>query len=330
MKQLMLLQGRALRSCLFLVTTAVLLSAAPSKAATWGDTDASFFRFWGFSDDWTVFELGSGAVSIQNQSLIYGSPTLTLQSNGDTVDAASIPGATGSGDIGIGGGPGINLTVQLQTQARIGNLITNSASGGTITVKNDGSVGVRSTSSRNLNSDIAAANNASSTLAAMATTATGWTSSNSSLSNKLTLGLPPNYTAGQLNLMGSNQDLTLTATSTTPVVFNIGTFSLNNGAILTLSGSANDEFVFNIYGGNMSVNNHSGIVLTGGLTPADVIYNNIGTGSGPSINNHSYVSGIILATKQSVSVNNQSIVFGAVVSNGLQLNNHSTIESPDN
>jgi len=344
-------------SCLSLVAAALLLPVAPSTAATWGNTDAAFYSSWGFSDDWAVFELGNGNVQIQNHSLIYGSPTLTLQSNGDTVDPdnipapppppvkgapkpPAIPAGTGAGDIGIAGAAGANVKLQVQT-SRVGNVIVNNASGGTISANIDNLNSVASVTSRDLTKDVTAANNLSSTLAALATSTTGLMSSNAALSNPMTVSGPPGPPPppkgppgnqyGTLNL--NNQNLTLTATNTTPVVFNLGTFNINKNSILTLSGSADSEFVFNIYGGDINMNQNSGIVLTGGLTPADVIFNNIaGTkpGDGPAITNHSYLSGIILATQQSVNVGQQSIVFGAVISNGLTLNDHSIIESPDN
>jgi choice-of-anchor A domain-containing protein len=288
MKPFISLQGRALRSCLVLLTAALLLPAAPSKAATWGNTDADFFSEFGFTQDWTVLDLGTNPVSLTSTNV--------------------------SGDFGVAGS-----TTLTTSGVSLDNLYLNSNA--TIH-KSFSSTGIQKTITTNLNPDITAATNATNYFKSLPDSSTStWTSSNSSLSNKLELG-PTN---GSLNL--SHNSLLLTATSTTPVVFNISTFSLSNGN-LTLSGSANDEFVFNIYGGTMSISSAS-INLTGGLTPSDVIFNYVGTaGSGPAMAKGSSVSGIILASQQTVTIANSNVT-GAVISNGLKVTNAS-IESPDN
>jgi choice-of-anchor A domain-containing protein len=188
--------------------------------------------------------------------------------------------------------------------------------------KSISSTGIHSTITTNLNADVTAATTATNYFKSLPNSSTStWTSSNSSLSNKLELG-PTN---GSLNI--SNNSLTLTATSTTPVVFNISSFSLSSGN-LTLSGSANDEFVFNIYGGTMSLSQAS-VVLSGGLTASDVIFNYVGSGgTGPVMAKNSNLTGIILASQNTVTVTSSNVT-GAVVSNGLKATNAS-IESPDN
>jgi choice-of-anchor A domain-containing protein len=288
MIRFLLPQGRALRSCLFLLTATLLLSTAPSQAATWGTTDASFFSNFGFTEDWTVLELGTNPVSLSS------------------VNVGGNFGVAGSTNLTIANSSLLNL--YLNSQATITKSITKS--------------GIQHTITTNLNPDVTAATSATNFFKALPNSATStWTSSNSSLSSKLELG-PVN---GSLNY--SNNSLTLTATSTTPVVFNIASFSLSS-ANLTLSGNAHDEFVFNIYGGTMSLTAAS-VSLTGGLTPSDVIFNYVGTsGSGPALAKNSNLSGIILATQQTVTVANSNIT-GAVISNGLKLTNAS-IESPDN
>ncbi len=65
-------------------------------------------------------------------------------------------------------------------------------------------------------------------------------------------------------------------------VFNINAFNLNNGQNLTINGDSNgDSVVLNFRG---STNFHGNVVLTGGLTPDNVLFNFVGgdlSGGGP-------------------------------------------------
>ena len=75
--------------------------------------------------------------------------------------------------------------------------------------------------------------------------------------------------------------------------------NLGNGQTLTLSGPAGTQFVVNV-NGNMTFTGPGGVTLTGGLTPADVVFNveNGGTvsTSGGLTNNLVTINGIILDT----------------------------------
>ena len=286
MKPSLLLQGRALRSCLFFLAVALSLSATPSKAATWGTTDADFFSNFGFTEDWSVLELGSNPVTVS--------------------------GSTVFGNVGVAGSTDLTIKnssldhLYLNSNANIDKSVTGSQ--------------IQQTTTTNLNPDSTAATNAANYFSGLPNSAANtWTSSNSSLSKDLDLG------SKKANFTLSSASLTLTATSTTPVVFNLATLNLSS-ANLTLSGSANDEFVFNIYGGTMNISS-SDLQLSGGLTAADVVFNYVGkSGSGPNISSSSF-SGIVLSTQHSVTVSSSNIV-GAVISNGVNISN--STESPDN
>lgn len=73
------------------------------------------------------------------------------------------------------------------------------------------------------------------------------------------------------------------------------------GAILTLSGSANSTFVFNI-SGNFLVGGGAKILLTGGITASDVVFNLVGCNSYASVTGDSLVNGTILATTGMVTL----------------------------
>jgi hypothetical protein len=296
MKTLKSFPGAAMWACLFLMAAALLLTATPAKAATWGTTNAEFFAFFGFTEDWTVLEVGTNDVNVSNQSIV-------------------------GGNFGIAGSN--SLTVS--NQSTLDHLFLNSSTNPKVTIRNGSTV--HSTTTTNLDRDVTATNNAATYFTGQPNSAPStWTSSNASLSSHLTLG-PTN---GYLNL--NNQNLTLTATSTIPVVFNISTFSLSS-SVLTLSGNADAEFVFNIYGGTMNLQNASTVKLSGGLTTADVVYNYVGSGGhGVTLSNQSTLRGIVLASQQKVNISNQSQVIGAVISNGLTVANQSSlpaIESGD-
>ncbi len=63
-------------------------------------------------------------------------------------------------------------------------------------------------------------------------------------------------------------------------VFDVHNFSLNNGQPLTINGDANgDSVVLNF---TNSLNFSSSVVLRGGLTPDNVIFNFVGGGTPPS------------------------------------------------
>ena len=108
-------------------------------------------------------------------------------------------------------------------------------------------------------------------------------------------------------------------------VFDVSSLSLNSGQTLTINGDANgDAVVLNFGSGNW--NFHGNVVLTGGLTPDDVIFNFVGgsglsggptldiNNGGGSPSNGSFLSqGIFLDPNGPISVVNSNVlgrVFG--------------------
>jgi hypothetical protein len=85
-------------------------------------------------------------------------------------------------------------------------------------------------------------------------------------------------------------------------VINLSNISLGNGQVLTLNGSAGTEFILDDSGG-MSLNSAQ-IVLTGGLTANDVVYNVTGNTVQTSggLNNESVLAGTILAPNENVQL----------------------------
>jgi len=138
-----------------------------------------------------------------------------------------------------------------------------------------------------------------------ATTAQGWSTSGASAPNATVNGSNYQFT-------GSSGNNVITIKGTT----NSGLLSLSNSTI-TLTGTSSEQFVFNI-----TAAPHTGVtwsnvtVVLNGVSVSNVFYNFISGGNGIGINS-SNLTGTVLnvITGSSMSIDN-SIVNGAVVSDG--------------
>ncbi len=101
-----------------------------------------------------------------------------------------------------------------------------------------------------------------------------------------------------------------------------GGINLGNGEVLTLHGAAGDQFIINIVNNSNFVLNSARVLLTGGITDDDVVFNVTGAGNNISssggLNNESVVNGIILAVNSGVAfapgqVNGELIAGGSTV-----------------
>jgi choice-of-anchor A domain-containing protein len=84
---------------------------------------------------------------------------------------------------------------------------------------------------------------------------------------------------------------------------------------LTLNGNANDQFVFNIYGG-MTLGGSSSVILNGGVTATNVVFNFIGAGSSLMTHVGNNVQGIVLAPQRDITFHG---LFGEVIGGGKTL-----------
>lgn len=110
-------------------------------------------------------------------------------------------------------------------------------------------------------------------------------------------------------------NITAGGTLSTPGVYSLAKINLS-GAVLTLSGSASDYYVFNI--SDSLTLSHASIVLDGGLTPDNVLYNITrvgGTGLGMSggLSTESVLYGIVLANDSQVQ-ETPGLVVGEIIS----------------
>ena len=110
-------------------------------------------------------------------------------------------------------------------------------------------------------------------------------------------------------------------------VMNLSNFVLGAGSTLTLNGAAGSAFVLNITG-KFDIGGASNILLTGGLTPSDVLFNVRGSNSTFQIGGDSVFNGTLLAynssgtqrtlnvTGHNTSVNGEVIVNRLVLASG--------------
>jgi len=108
---------------------------------------------------------------------------------------------------------------------------------------------------------------------------------------------------------------TLTGNGGTNVIKLNGDINLGGANNLTLSGSANDKFIFNIKG-TLLMDGSSQVLLTGGVLPQNILFNFIGTGKSLMTHVGNAVQGIILAPSRDITFHG---LFGEVIGGGKNL-----------
>jgi len=103
----------------------------------------------------------------------------------------------------------------------------------------------------------------------------------------------------KINVTNSNNSVTLNALPGNNVL-HLTDLTVKSGN-LTINGGPNDYFVFNV-SGKFSVDDSANILLTGGIGPANVLFNVTGTGQDVSIagGTGSQVSGILMALSRNI------------------------------
>ena len=133
--------------------------------------------------------------------------------------------------------------------------------------------------------------------------------------------------AGLTNITSS---MTLTAQHDRPgnsTVLNLNSIVLGNQSTQTLSGTATDVFILNV-SNQFSLTSQSKIVLTGGLSWDDVLFNIKGNGSDITLDGQSTLNGILMANKRTVSLTGGSLVAGEVIANKIKLSGSSRVVNP--
>jgi hypothetical protein len=209
------------------------------------------------------------------------------------------------GDVGIAGNGNVNMTGNATVH---GDLYYQTA--GTLTMKGNSSVtGVKhhdASSDTTLNNSVTEANNTSAHAATFTSSFaySGITSITSSMTLTAQHDRPGNST-----------------------VLNLTTLSLGSQQTLTINGSANDVFIFNI-SQTFLLGAQAQIVLTGGLAWDDVLFNVRGKGGTVSLGAQSTLNGILMANHRAVSMAGGSTVRGEVISDSLGMVGGSQIIRP--
>jgi hypothetical protein len=121
-----------------------------------------------------------------------------------------------------------------------------------------------------------------------------------------------------------NQNMTLSGSGN--MVLNLQDFVLAGG-ILTLQGTAETKFTFNVLDA-FSLVHSAKIVLSGGLLATNVVFNVIGRGNAVSLRQQSTLTGMIMAPKRQVSLRGDSTVIGQVTAKRINLSGGSIITPP--
>jgi hypothetical protein len=193
-------------------------------------------------------------------------------------------GIAGTGDIATSGNAFITGTLFLNTAG------TWNQSG----TSNAGAVSQSAATDAKLNQAVQDALNASSQAAALSSTQPSITS----------IALGAN---GTMTITGTGQD-----------VINLTSFSLGNNSVLTLNAPAGDSFIFNISG---AFTMQGKVMLIGGISPADVLWNVTGTGAAVAFSgggNSAQLVGILLAPFRDIQLS-PGLVTGEVIGGGLSI-----------
>lgn len=137
----------------------------------------------------------------------------------------------------------------------------------------------------------------------------------------------PGYTTGStsINITGKT-NLTLTGAPGQTVVLKLQDFNITSGT-LTLQGTASTNFVLNI-SRQFSMSDHSQIILSGGVTWDNVLFNIRGTGSTVTMSGQSTLRGVLMANNRTVDMSGGSLVLGSVIADKIKLSGGAQINRP--
>jgi len=118
-----------------------------------------------------------------------------------------------------------------------------------------------------------------------------------------------------INITSPSQSVTITGSAETNVL-HLTKLNITSGT-LTLNAPPGGTFIINI-SGSFNLTGGSRIVLTGGITPCDVLYNIVGNVGNVSMTGKSALSGILLAPERQISLG-PGLITGEVIAGGRQI-----------
>jgi hypothetical protein len=110
-------------------------------------------------------------------------------------------------------------------------------------------------------------------------------------------------------------------------VLKLQNFTISSGT-LTLQGSSSTNFVLNVTN-QFSLTNHAQIILAGGVTWDNVLFNVVGTAGGNvTLAGGSTLNGVLMANNRTVDLSGASVVNGEVIANKIKLSGSARIIHP--
>jgi hypothetical protein len=228
----------------------------------------------------------------------------------DTDTTSQVPNPSVTGNIGAAGTGGVTLsgsaTIAGDAYVKTGSVLRKS---GAATVA--GTVIQSAPNDTFLNTVVANANSAAAQANALANNSAG-----------ITYG-------GWNSLTTVNQNTSLSLTDTTPgahVVLHLTDFVLTGGATFTLTGTASTTYVINVSNSFSLLGGK--VLLAGGLTPENVLFNIVGSGADVSLTSAAQFNGFILATGRTVNLSGVSALNGTVIANKVNISGGSKVTQP--
>jgi hypothetical protein len=137
-------------------------------------------------------------------------------------------------------------------------------------------------------------------------------------------GLPSAQDPSPKTIRLDHRNLTLTVWGNSPL--SLTSLIIRHGT-LTLQGTAGTAFIINIRN-QFSLSHSAKIVLSGGLTPEDVVFNVLGSGSDLVIRGQSELIGTLHAVYRIVRTTGRSVVIGDVIASEIKLSRGGNVIEP--
>jgi uncharacterized repeat protein (TIGR01451 family) len=211
-----------------------------------------------------------------------GSTSISMSGSSSIRGTVANAGVANAGNVNMSGSSLINGILLLNTAGRLNKSGSSAVAGGV--QQNTATDGV-------LDQAVTDALAASQSAASLPTTITSPTS---------------------VTISNPSQNITITGGLGTNVL-HITNLAISNGTV-TLSAPSGGCFIMNV-SGSFALSGASRIVLAGGITASDVLYNFVGSGGSVAMSGGSSVTGILLAPQRGVALSS-STVTGEIISGG--------------